>query len=33
MTVPASMQAGQWELMVHTIQNQLMEQPVKLTME
>ena len=31
--VPASMKAGRWALMVHTTKNQLLEQPVKLTVE
>ena len=31
--VPASMKAGRWALMVHTTKNQLIEQPVKLTVE
>ncbi len=31
--VPAGMKAGRWALMVHTTKNQLIEQPVKLTVE
>lgn len=31
--VPAGVKAGRWALMVHTTQNQLIEQPVKLTVE
>lgn len=31
--VPAGMKAGRWALMVHTTNNQLREQPVKLTVE
>jgi hypothetical protein len=31
--VPDNMKAGRWALMVHTKKNQLIEQPVKLTVE
>jgi len=31
--VPANMKAGRWALMVLTTKNQLIEQPVKLTVE
>ena len=31
--VPDNMKAGRWAVMVHTKKNQLIEQPVKLTVE
>ncbi len=31
--VPAAMKTGRWALMLHTTKNQLIEQPVKLTVE
>lgn len=31
--VPAGMKAGRWALMVHSTKGQLIEQPVKLTVE